>query len=218
MVTLWLDPVCPFSWNTARWLRAAADKAGFSLEIRPMNLAVLNEGRELPPPQQARMNDSRTVGRLMAALRDELGADAFSDAYFAFGQLYFDQSAPVDDDDLATSLLRSAGASRTTAAAMTDPSWDPAVRLAHKASQSALGDIGGSPLVTIGGHTVFGPGAQRATRARPHPGGLRRARRVSGGPRSSISSSVPAPTEAAGAAHRCTTTTFTGLQSTTRQL
>lgn len=156
VVTLWLDPVCPFSWNTARWLRAAADKAGFALEIRPMNLAVLNEGRELPPPQQARMNDSRTVGRLMAALGDELGADAFSDAYFAFGQLYFDHSAPVDDD-LATSLLRSAGASRTTAAAMTDQSWDSVVRVAHEASQSALGDIGGSPLVTIGGHTVFGP-------------------------------------------------------------
>jgi len=27
----------------------------------------------------------------------------------------------------------------------------------HQASQDALGDTGGSPLLTIDGHTVFGP-------------------------------------------------------------
>ncbi|MGA8124133.1 MAG: hypothetical protein WB967_07895, partial [Mycobacterium sp.] len=78
---LWLDPVCPFSWNTARWLTAAADKAGFDIEWRLMSLAILNEGRELPPPQRARMEDSRQVGRLMAALHDELGAGLMGRAY-----------------------------------------------------------------------------------------------------------------------------------------
>lgn len=49
-LTLWLDPVCPFSWNTARWLHAVAEKAGWAIDWRLMSLAVLNEGRELPPP------------------------------------------------------------------------------------------------------------------------------------------------------------------------
>jgi hypothetical protein len=74
MVTLWLDPVCPFSWNTARWLRAVAEKTGLAIDLRMMNLAVLNEGRQLPPAQQARMNDSRQIGRLMSAVFRPSGA------------------------------------------------------------------------------------------------------------------------------------------------
>ncbi len=65
-VTIWLDPVCPFSWNTARWLKAVADKTGVVVDWRLMSLSVLNEGREMPPKQQARMHDSERIGRLMA--------------------------------------------------------------------------------------------------------------------------------------------------------
>jgi 2-hydroxychromene-2-carboxylate isomerase len=155
-VTLWLDPVCPFSWNTARWLTAAADKAGFDIEWRLMNLATLNEGRELPPPQQARMHDSRKVGRLMVALRGELGADAMAKAYFAFGHRYFDQSAAVDDE-LVGPVIAAAGAGHVTAAALSDASLDAAVKESHRASQAALGETAGSPLITIDGHTMFGP-------------------------------------------------------------
>jgi 2-hydroxychromene-2-carboxylate isomerase len=155
-VTLWLDPVCPFSWNTARWLVAVADKAGFDVEWRLMNLAILNDGQELPPAKQARMNDSRKVGRLMAALRDELGADATSRAYFAFADQYFERSAAVDDA-LVQHVIQAAGAKSTTTAVLDSASMDANVAESHQASQAALGDTGGSPLLTIDGHTVFGP-------------------------------------------------------------
>lgn len=155
-VDLWLDPVCPFSWNTARWIIAAADKAAFEINWRMMSLAVLNEGRQLPPPQQARMEDSRRIGRLMAALHDELGADVLGKAYIAFAEEYFDRSVTVDDD-LADHVIRAVGAERTKAAALSDTSLDAVVAKFHKASQDALGDTGGSPLLTIDGSTVFGP-------------------------------------------------------------
>jgi hypothetical protein len=155
-VTLWLDPVCPFSWNTARWLTAAADKAGFDIHWRLMSLATLNEGRELPPPQQARMHDSRKLGRLMVALRGELGAGAMAKAYFAFGHRHFNQSAALDGE-LVEHVLAAVGARHVTAAALTDASLDAVVRESHRASQEALGEAGGSPLITIDGHTVFGP-------------------------------------------------------------
>jgi hypothetical protein len=155
-VTLWLDPVCPFSWNTARWLTAAADKAGFDIDWRLMSLATLNEGRELPPPQQARMQDSRKVGRLMVALRGELGADAMAMAYFAFGHRYFDQSSALDDE-LVDHVAAAVGARHVTAAALADASLDAAVKESHRLSQEALRETGGSPLITIDGHTMFGP-------------------------------------------------------------
>lgn len=155
-VTLWLDPVCPFTWNTARWLQAAAEAGGAAIDWRLLNLAVLNEGRELPAPQQARMADSRLVGRLMAAIHRDLGVDALVTAYFAFGEAYFDQSAPVDQA-LAAKVLAAVGASELTPAVLDDASWDALVTQSHEAGQDAYGATGGSPLLTINGHTFFGP-------------------------------------------------------------
>lgn len=155
-VTIWLDPVCPFSWNTAGWLTAAAADDGFDINWQIMSLAILNEGRELPPVQQARMWDSRRVGRLMAATERELGSAGLATAYFAFGQRYFDQRAPVDKS-LAEHVLRTAGARETTYAALSDSSLDELVQRTHDKAQKALGEAGGSPILRIDGHTFFGP-------------------------------------------------------------
>lgn len=155
-VTLWFDPVCPFTWNTARWLHAAAEAGGAAIDWRLLNLAVLNEGRELPAPQQARTADSRRAGRLMAAIRRDLGADALVTAYLTFGEAYFDQSAPVDQA-LAAKVLAAVGASATTPAVLDDDALDGLVAQSHQAAQDAYGATGGSPLLTINAHTFFGP-------------------------------------------------------------
>lgn len=153
---MWLDPVCPFSWNTARWLRAVAEKTGAVVDWQLMSLAVLNEGRELPPPQQARMRDSQKIGRLMAAIARERGVAGWTAAYFAFGERYFDRSEPIDDG-LIGHLLAAAGARHTTAAVIADESLDELVRRGHRAGQDALGETGGSPIIRIDGHAFFGP-------------------------------------------------------------
>jgi hypothetical protein len=155
-VTLWFDPVCPFSWNTARWLNAAAGKLSFDVDWQLMNLAVLNEGRELPPAQQARMNDSRQVGRLMAGIRREKGSPGLADAYFAFGEQYFDHAASLDDQ-LVEHVLATVAARGTSVKVLTDASLDELVRGSHQAGQDALGETGGSPIVRIAGNTLFGP-------------------------------------------------------------
>lgn len=155
-VTLWLDPVCPFSWNTARWIRAVAETTGLAIDWRLMSLAVLNEGRELPPAQQARMRDSHQVGRLMAAVVREHGTAGWAAAYFAFGERYFERSEPVDAN-LVAHVLMTAGARGATAEVMSDASLDEFIRHQHRAGQDALGETGGSPILRIGGHAFFGP-------------------------------------------------------------
>jgi len=154
-VTLWLDPVCPFSWNTARWLDAVAEKTGSAIDWQLMSLAVLNEGRELPPAQQTRMRDSLKVGRLMAAIAREQGTAGWTAAYFAFGERYFDRSEPLNDS-LVAHVLTTAGVG-ATAVAMSNTSLDEFVREQHQAGQDALGETGGSPILRIDGHTFFGP-------------------------------------------------------------
>ncbi len=156
MVTLWLDPVCPFSWNTARWLRGVAEATGLAVDWQLMSLAVLNEGRELPPAQQGRMRDSRQIGRLMAAVAREHGAAGWIAAYFAFGERYFDRSEPVSAN-LVANVLMTVGARGATAAAVSDASLDEFIRNQHQAGQHALGETGGSPILRIGADTFFGP-------------------------------------------------------------
>ncbi|OMC21421.1 mycothiol-dependent nitroreductase Rv2466c family protein [Mycobacterium colombiense] len=156
MATLWLDPVCPFSWNTARWLRGVAETTGLAIDWQLMSLAVLNEGRELPPAQQGRMRDSQQIGRLMAAIAREHGTAGWIAAYFAFGERYFDRSEPVSAN-LVANVLMTVGARGAMAAAVSDASLDDIIRKQHQAGQHALGDTGGSPILRIGEHTFFGP-------------------------------------------------------------
>lgn len=155
-VTLWLDPVCPFTWNTARWLTSAAAAGRAEISWRLLNLAVLNEGREMPSHLQQRMRDSRSIGRLMSAIRRDLGEDAMVAAYFTFGGRHFDEGVPVNDD-LVKEVLTAAGASGLTPDVVDDAALDVLVAQSHQAGQDAYGAVGGSPMLTIGGHTFFGP-------------------------------------------------------------
>jgi len=156
-VTIWLDPVCPFSWNTARWLVKASIATGFEIDWQLASLAILNEGRELPPVQSKRMADSRMIGRLMAAIQREAGTAGLTSAYFTFGQLYFEESAGGVDDELVTKVLEGAGVSGIPATVLTDTSLDELVAKSHAAGQAALGETGGSPIVAVDGHAFFGP-------------------------------------------------------------
>jgi cytochrome P450 len=155
-VTMWFDPVCPFSWNTARWLVGAADTAGFDIRWEINSMAVLHEGRDLPPTQQARMSVSRQVGRLMAGIRRELGSAGLPEAYMAFGEMLFAQSTRLNDE-VIDHVLATVSARDTTAAALSDTSLDPLVRRSQEAGSQALGETGDSPIVRVNSHAFFGP-------------------------------------------------------------
>jgi 2-hydroxychromene-2-carboxylate isomerase len=155
-IELYVDPVCPFAWVTSRWLLDAATSTGRSVVLRQMNLAVLNDGRDVGPAQGAKLQWSRRVGRIFAAVTDEGGPLAFADLYEAFGALVHDKSA-----DLADSLVKEALAATSSSPglvdAIDDPAWDDNVRAAHQRSQDAFGGGGGSPIIVVDDRGFFGP-------------------------------------------------------------
>ncbi|GAB3366420.1 MULTISPECIES: mycothiol-dependent nitroreductase Rv2466c family protein [Amycolatopsis] len=148
-VVLYGDPVCPFAWLAYRWL----DGTRTEFPMRPMSLAVLNEGTEVAEAHRRRIEDSLRAGRVLAAIEDRSAAARF---HVALGRRIHEQRLPVDNALLRTALT-AVGLPEDLAAKADCADLDPAVRAAHQASQDALGDTAGSPITAIGGRAFFGP-------------------------------------------------------------
>ncbi|SDQ38159.1 MULTISPECIES: DsbA family protein [Tsukamurella] len=154
-LTIWLDPVCPYSWTTAQWLLAAVDNPN-ELQWKQMSLALLNEGRELPEPARKRMQDSRAAGRLFASLARELDSERMWQALRTFSDQYHRDGGTIDDQSVREMLLE-LDLPAHHISSIDDPTFDAAVRDAHTLSQEAAGESAGSPLIGIGETVFHGP-------------------------------------------------------------
>lgn len=159
-IDLYLDPVCPFSWVTSRWLLDAADKTGRPVVLRQMSLAVLNEGEDADEAHQRMFERSRRLGRLFAAVTDRHGPEAFARLYEPIGTRLHVEKEEVTRGFVAD-VLSDLGLEDSLSNALDenkyDSKYDEAVRRAHAASQDALGDEAGSPIIAIDGRAFFGP-------------------------------------------------------------
>lgn len=155
-IELYVDPICPFSWVASRWLLQAAGATARSVALRQMSLAVLNEGRDVPPPQRVKLEWSRRVSRIFAAATEEGGPDAFGALYERLGALVHNGPGDMADSSLREALAAT-NFSPALVDALDDPVWDEAVQAAHQRSQDALGGNAGSPILAVDGQGFFGP-------------------------------------------------------------
>lgn len=155
-IDLYLDPVCPFSWVTSRWLLDAAERTTRPVTLRQMSLAVLNEGEDADAAHQRMFERSRRLGRVFAAVTDRHGPQAFARLYEPIGTRLHDQKDQVTPEVVAD-VLEDLGFEKSLSEALDDPEYDEAVSRAHAASQDALGDKAGSPIIAIDGRAFFGP-------------------------------------------------------------
>lgn len=168
-IDLYLDPVCPFSWVTARWLLDAAGTTDTSVTLRQMSLAVLNEGEDVEGKQKRMMERSRRLGRLFAAVVAKHGQGAFTLLYDSLGtriHVRGDDPTPGDIEQLLTEC----GLEGSLSEALDDGSLDDDVERTHRASQDALGGSAGSPIIVVEGRGFHGP---VLTRIPSHEGGVR---------------------------------------------
>ncbi|EUA33455.1 hypothetical protein I553_7866 [Mycobacterium xenopi 4042] len=154
-IDLYVDPVCPFSWVTSRWLLDAAAATGRSVALRQMSLAVLNDGRDVEPAQRAKLEWSRRVGRVLAAATDE-GGPGIRRSLRVAGRRGVQRGRDVADSSVKEALAATS-CSPALVDALDDPAWDDIVRAAHQRSQDALGGSGGSPIIAVDGRGFFGP-------------------------------------------------------------
>src|SRR5215211_8211339 len=89
-VTVWVDPSCPWAWQTARWLRDLRDLGAVSLGWRLYSLELNATAQDDVTFEDATARYGGAL-RALALARREGGDEGFERLYVAIGERLHDR-------------------------------------------------------------------------------------------------------------------------------
>lgn len=157
----WFDPLCPWAWMTSRWMLEVEQVRDIRVRWHVMSLAVLNEGRDLPPAYLDLMVTAWGPVRVVIAAQQAAGDDIVLPLYTAMGNRIH-LAGRQDAEAICREALTEVGLDVALADVMTTPDVDTALRASHAAGISLVGDDVGTPVVAFPGPdgapvAFFGP-------------------------------------------------------------
>lgn len=130
-VDIHIDPICPYCWATAKWLRQVQALRNLTVGWRFISLRFINEERGYGPNEDdfrlAHKQGTRLL-RVLAATRAEHGNDTAGDLYYTMGNIVWESEPPAGTDRSAIRLAHGEGFD--IAAMLTKQGLDPALALA----------------------------------------------------------------------------------------
>ncbi len=152
-VACWFDPICPWCWNTSRWLvEVDGSRPDMTVEWRSFSLALKNADvdEEYRQPSERSLRMLRVVEAVRAAGQ----ADAIGDLYTELGRrIHHDEDSEFDVGD----ALEAVGLDRSLADGADDASLEDVVRASMDEALDLAGDDVGVPVVAFDGTGFFGP-------------------------------------------------------------
>jgi len=157
-VIVWVDPGCPWAWQTVLWLRGLADEGLIELDWRIFSLE-LNSSEPGTPFWEACARQGEALVSLALAHR-EGGNDAFERLFVALGRRLHS-----DGSTMSTALLRESvaesGMPDLVESALAAPELVAEVRRAYADAREL--DVFGVPTLRIGeAKVIYGPIVARA--------------------------------------------------------
>lgn len=152
----WFDPLCPWAWMSSRWIKQVEQVRPIEVRFHVMSLAVLNEGRDLPQNYRDMLDKAWAPVRVCIAAEATYGSEVLDPLYTAMGTRIHPGGEEIDrqliekaliDADLPASL---ADAGETT-------EWDERLRESHDDGMLRVGTDVGTPVISVGGVSFFGP-------------------------------------------------------------
>ena len=156
-VDFWFDPICPWAWITSRWVLEVQRVRPVEPVWHVMSLAVLNEGNEdLPEQYREGLRSAWGPVRVVIAAEQAYGPQVVLPLYTALGNRLHHEKAPRDRETIVAALAE-AGLPASLADAMDSTSYDDAVRASHAEGINRVGYDVGTPVISVGELSVFGP-------------------------------------------------------------
>ncbi|MFH9618231.1 disulfide bond formation protein DsbA [Streptomyces pratensis] len=158
-VDFWLDPACPLTRHTARWITQVAEQVTLQVRWQVMSLSVLNEHRD-DDPEGDPHGYLWIPARIAAAVRTEHGPTALGSFYAA---LWTEPDGTEREwiGDIDEALHRS-GLPTALAEAGTTTDYDQALRASHHAGVDQIDARIGTPVLAVTApdgtrRALFGP-------------------------------------------------------------
>lgn len=153
------DPVCPWCYQTSRWLRHVAGLGAAELTWGLFSLELQNADRE---PERLAREHSRSALclRTGVAVREAAGPDGLGAFYGAIGGRVHGDGQPLEDPDTVKGALDDAGLDPSLVdVAAEDQRYADAVVAEHRALVARTRSFGVPTMVLDDGHgpAIFGP-------------------------------------------------------------
>ena len=154
----WFDPMCPWAWMASRWALEVEKVRDVNVVFHVMSLAVLNEGREdLDEDYKRRMSTEAWYGaRAAIAVEQRYGQEGLRTFYTELGTRYHLRKEPRAPETVRAALA-ALGFDETIADDCTTTTYDEALRVSHHQGMDPVGMDVGTPVIRLGGVSIFGP-------------------------------------------------------------
>jgi protein-disulfide isomerase-like protein with CxxC motif len=156
-VDFWFDPLCPWAWITSRWMIEVEQVRPVKTSWHVMSLAVLNEKNEdMPENYKEMMKKAWGPVRVCIAAEQKYGSEVLGPLYTAIGTRFHNDQAERGRG-LIEDALTEAGLPTDLADAMDSTEYDEAVRASHADGIERVGYDVGTPVISVGDLSIFGP-------------------------------------------------------------
>lgn len=153
----WFDPLCPWAWMTSRWMLEVEQVRNITVRWHVMSLAVLNQGRELPPQYREAMDNAWGPVRVLIAASTAHGDQVLLPLYTAIGTRLHPQGRGNEQKQVIIEALQEVGLPAELISAYDSTEFDQALEESHKVAINKVGEDVGTPVVSFNDTAFFGP-------------------------------------------------------------